>query len=65
MSAKYRTIKQVAQERPWVTERYLRRLVFERRIPYTKATRGGKVLIDINALDALVESNRVEPRRPR
>lgn len=42
-----------------MSERWLRRLVYERRIPYHKV--GGKVLLALEDLDALVENGRVEP----
>ena len=56
-----RTIPQVLAARPWLTERYLRRLVYERRIGYSKV--GGRILIDLMDVDALVASGRVEPMR--
>ncbi len=56
------TLVQTVEARPWVTERYLRRLVAERRIPFHKA--GGKVLIDLDDLDAYAEAGRVEPPTP-
>lgn len=43
----------------WATERLLRRLVYERRIPYSKPA--NRVLIDLDDLDRLVEGARVEP----
>lgn len=54
---------EVPRHRPWATVRYLRRLVYERRIPYVKlsAGRGGRVLIDLDDLDRFVEEQRVEP----
>jgi excisionase family DNA binding protein len=52
-------LKEVPASRDWTTERYLRRLVAERRIPFYKA--GGKVLLDLDELDQYVENNRVEP----
>lgn len=54
----WRTLPQVLVERPWLTERYLRRLVAERRIPYSKA--GRKLLFDLADLDAFAEASRVE-----
>lgn len=56
----YRTIAQAVQERPWLTERYLRRLVFERRVPFSKV--GGRVVVDLLELDLLVSSSRIEAR---
>jgi hypothetical protein len=51
---------EVPDHRPWTTVRYLRRLVAERRIGYFKPT-PGRVLLDLDELDALAESNRTEP----
>ena len=42
----------------WVTTRWLRRLVQERRLAFHKPR--GKVLIDLDDLDAFVEQARVE-----
>lgn len=53
------TLRQAEEARPWATERFLRRLVAERRIPYHKL--GGKLLLDLDELDALAERGRVEP----
>jgi hypothetical protein len=44
----------------WATERYLRRLVAERRIPFHKPT--FKVMIDLTDLDIYLERGRIEPR---
>lgn len=44
-----------------VSERYVRRLVAERRVPFTKL--GALVLFDRADLDALLERNRVEATR--
>ena len=49
---------EVPTVRPWVTARWLRRLVYERRIPFHKV--GGRVLIDLADLDAWAESGRVD-----
>jgi excisionase family DNA binding protein len=57
MSADLRTITQVTTERPWITERYLRRLIFERRVPYYKI--GRRVLVSLSELDQLVAEGRV------
>lgn len=56
-------IMEVPQHRPWVNIRYLRRLVYERRIPYHKLGdhRTGRVFIDLDDLDRYVEASRVEP----
>jgi hypothetical protein len=52
-------LKAVPQHRPWLTERRLRRLVAERRVPYHKI--GGSVFLDLADLDALAEAGRTEP----
>jgi excisionase family DNA binding protein len=44
----------------WVTARFLRRLVQERRLPFHKPR--GRIFIDLNDLDTFVEQGRVEPR---
>ena len=49
---------QLLEQRPWLSERYLRRLVAERRIPFHKV--GGKLLFDLNDVDHLAEVGRVE-----
>ncbi len=51
-------LKQVPEHRPWTTERLLRRLVAEKRIPFHKM--GASVLIDLADLDALAEAGRVD-----
>ena len=51
-------LKRVPEHRTWTTERLLRRLVAERRVPYHKC--GGKVLFDLADLDAYAEAGRVE-----
>ncbi len=50
-------LTQVPMHRPWTTVRWLRRAVYERRLPYHKAI--GKVLIDLDDLDALAERGRI------
>ena len=62
MSRELVTIPQALAARPWLTERFLRRLVAEQRIPYHKVA--GRVLFDLADLDDLAERNRVEPPRP-
>jgi excisionase family DNA binding protein len=56
-----RTLEQIQRERPWATERYLRRLIFEKRVSYFKV--GRRVLISLADLDELVASGRIEARR--
>jgi hypothetical protein len=48
----------VPSHRPWTTVRWLRRQVAERRVPFYKVA--GKVLLDLNELDALAERGRVD-----
>ena len=55
---KLATIPQVLDERPWATERWLRRLRAERRVPTYSAA--GRVLFDVDALDDYVEATRRE-----
>jgi hypothetical protein len=52
------TLSQAVVERPWLTERWLRRLVYERRVSFHKV--GGRLLFDLTDLDRLAESGRVE-----
>lgn len=58
MTRQLRTIPQVVAERPWTTVRWLRRMVYEKRIPYHKVR--GRVLIDLEDLDRLAEEGRIE-----
>ena len=62
MTRQLRTLHQVVEERPWATERFLRRLVAEHRVPFYKL--GGKLLFDLDDLDAYAERGRVEPPVP-
>lgn len=54
------TLRQALAECPWLSERYLRRLVYERRIRYSKV--GGKLLFDLADLDRIVNEGVVDPR---
>jgi hypothetical protein len=56
----YVTLKQLVEERPFVTERWVRRKVAERRIPYAKTD--GKLLFALEDIDKMVEDSRVEAR---
>jgi excisionase family DNA binding protein len=56
----WRSVRDIPAERPWVTERWLRRLLHEKRIPYAKV--GNKVLIDLHELDAYIERSIVDPK---
>lgn len=49
------------ETRPWATARFVRRLVAERRVAFFKL--GGKILLDTEDIDALVEAGRVDPAR--
>jgi excisionase family DNA binding protein len=53
------TLPMAIEERPWLTERWLRRLVAERRVPFHKV--GGRLLFDLDDLDKWAEAGRVEP----
>ena len=53
-------LKRVPELRTWTSERYLRRLVAEKRVAFHKVA--GKVLFDLADLDAYAERGRVEPR---
>lgn len=50
---------EVPRLRPWVSVRFLRRLVAERRIPFHRLG-GRRILLDLDDLDALAEAGRVE-----
>ena len=63
MTRHWVTFEQAIIERPFLTERWLRRLVSERRIPFSKVPGSNRLLFDLHEIDALVESGRVEPRR--
>jgi hypothetical protein len=52
------TLQQAVEQRPWLTERWLRRLVYERRVSFHKV--GNRLVFDLADLDALVECGRVE-----
>lgn len=58
MSRELVPLRQVPAHRTWASERLLRRMVSERRIPFHKV--GGHVLIDLADLDAIAEAGRVE-----
>jgi len=51
-----RTLPQVVAERQYLTIRWLRRLIYEGRVPSYKL--GGKVLVDLGEIDAFVEASR-------
>lgn len=57
-------LDQLLEARPFLTERWVRRLVFERRIPFAKLGNGPKarLLFDLVAVDAMVENGRIEAR---
>jgi len=56
------TLPQALEQRPWLTEPFLRRLVKEKRVAYHKL--GGRLLFDLGDLDELAERGRVEPPAP-
>jgi excisionase family DNA binding protein len=57
----WHTVKEIAALRSWLSERWLRRLVAERRVRFTKV--GGKLLVDLNDLDQYVANGTIEPDR--
>jgi hypothetical protein len=58
MSRQLVTLQEAVEQRPWLTERWLRRLVYERRVPFHKV--GNRLVFDLADLDALVARGRVE-----
>lgn len=58
---RYLTLRQAAEAYPAFSPRLLRRLVQERRIPFSRA--GRNIVIAGADIDAYLERNRVEPRR--
>lgn len=52
-----RSVAQVIEERPFITERWLRRIIYERRIPHYKL--GRRVFVDLTDLDAYLDAGRV------
>lgn len=61
IEANWRTVKEIPTLRSWATERWLRRLIAERRVRFSRV--GGKVFIDLNDLDQYVANGTVEPDR--
>jgi hypothetical protein len=57
----YLSFQQAVDRHDWLTARYLRRLVSERRIAHPEV--GGRLVFAASDLDALVASNRVEAVR--
>jgi phage terminase large subunit len=55
----YLTLRQTLERYPWMSERWLRRKVAEKRLPYAKAD--GKLLFTAEDIDQFVERTRVEP----
>jgi hypothetical protein len=47
------TFKQILAARQWLTEPWLRRLVYERRVPFRKV--GNRLLFDLDDIDKLAE----------
>lgn len=62
--SRLRTIPQVLAERPALRsagkqqDRWIRRTIYERRIPYYKS--GGRVLVDLADIDAYLVGQRIE-----
>jgi hypothetical protein len=57
-------LDQLLALRPWLTDRWVRRLVNERRIPVHKAGDGPKarLIFDLGEIDEWIEKGRVEAR---
>jgi excisionase family DNA binding protein len=51
------SLRQLLEEREFLTERHVRRLVAERRIPFYKA--GAKLVFDLDEIDDWIEATRV------
>ena len=54
-------LPQLLEQRPWLTERYVRRLVAERRIGFYKV--GNVLVFDTDEIDRLLEAGRVDASR--
>lgn len=63
MTHRYFTIEQATEAYPVLTERLIRRLVAERRIPFSKA--GRRVILREDDVVAYLDAGRVEPPRLR
>lgn len=63
LTSMYVTLTQLCDERPFLTERWVRRMVAQRRIPHYKL--GGKLVFDLGEVDDMVRSHRVSPAAPR
>lgn len=61
MRGQYYTLQQAAEAFPAFSPRLLRRLVQERRIPFSRA--GRRIVIAEADIDAYLERNRVAPPR--
>ena len=59
---RYVTFDQALTECPWLTERWLRRLVAEKRVAFSKPAGSNRLLFDLADLEDLAENGRVEPR---
>lgn len=57
---RYLSPRQAGDAYPALGERYFRRLIADRRIPYAKV--GAKVLLAVDDIEELIENGRVEPR---
>lgn len=57
------TLPQLVEQRPWLTERWVRSLVAARKVPFHKVS--GRLLFDPADFDALAAAGRVEPPPPR
>jgi excisionase family DNA binding protein len=54
-------LKEATLLRPWLSERFARRLVAERRIAFHRV--GGRILFDLRDLDDFAEAGRIEAFR--
>lgn len=58
-SEQWRHLPAVPMERPGATQRWLRTLCSEKRLPFSKV--GGKVFVNLDDLDALMDAHVVKP----
>jgi len=59
LERKFVTFAQLLEARPWLNERWVRKLIYERRIPFYKPG-GGKLIFDLEEIDDWVEVTRIE-----
>jgi len=61
MADRYLTVTQAGEAFPALGERYIRRLIAERRIAFSKV--GARVLLRADDIEALIDDGRVEPAK--